>query len=576
MDNFNVVCNHKDANMDCTNLTKAHVLRIREKFFENPNKIIQDNMLANAMQIENPKRKRSRKVNGRAHNFTVKYFVGGNENFIYFIFIINFFVFFKVFIENLKHQICQKLFRAIYSVSQRRINTICNKIKMGSGITEQRGGDKRSSKYTEKFNSVKEFIGQLKGKESHYGRSKSRRLYLSSEYTISKLWELYNEKVAIELKVNYKYFSRIFNNNFNIGFGSPATDVCGYCVRTGTQINNADDLNIKSRLKTQLKVHKFRATQFYKLMKEEAPNSMSFCFDLQQVQVLPKVPIQDAFYAQQLSIYFFCITPTNCQDPVFYSWMENQAGRGATETSSALLDFLKNTNFSPNINRLRLFADGCGGQNKNSYIIHMLMLWLYKFAPDTIQKIELIFPVRGHSYLPADRIFGRVEKNLRRYSVIKTPEQYWKLYSNVGKIRKLGTDWSLWNIKMASTYLNKVKGISSCKRIYIKRGKLSTTILVKTELLYRSNDTTKKSETLLKSRKRLDQIEISELPLGHKIKNKKLASLKKLLVSLSGENWHCDPELEWMIPIFNEDGAENSEEENETCECAEEDDNEFT
>nr|CAI5853614.1 unnamed protein product [Callosobruchus analis] len=338
--------------MDCNGLSKEDMLRIRQTFYKQPDKITQDNILASYMVIQKPKRKRSRKENGKSHKFTVNYFI---------------------FTACTKKQVCQKLFRGLFSVSQRRINTICQKIITGSGISEQRGGDRKSHKSISKFNEVKNFISSLKGQESHYSRSKSRRIYLSAEYSISKLWNFYNEKVSDDKK-NYKYFSRIFNNNFNIGFGSPATDTCNFCVRTATQINNARSLSDKSQWQTQLKVHKVRASQFYKIMKEEQPNTISLCFDLQQVQVLPKVPIQDAFYAQQLSFYFFCITATNGKNPVFYSWMKNQAGRGATEISSALLDFLQKTNFAPDIHTLRLFCDGCGGQNKNSCTIHMLML----------------------------------------------------------------------------------------------------------------------------------------------------------------------------------------------------------
>lgn len=170
-----------------------------------------------------------------------------------------------MFIDNKKVQLCQKLFRGIYSVGQRRLNTICNKIVHGEAVEEKRGGDKRSSKFREKLLAVMDFIKQLKGKDSHYGRNKSKRIYLSPEYSISKLCDLYNEKATDNLKVNYKYFSRVFNK-FNIGFGSPATDVCGFCVRTVTQINNTKVANEIQKLQTELKVHRIKAAQFHKMM----------------------------------------------------------------------------------------------------------------------------------------------------------------------------------------------------------------------------------------------------------------------------------------------------------------------
>lgn len=125
-----------------------------------------------------------------------------------------------------------------------------------------------------------------------------------------------------------------------------------------------------------------RAKQFFKLVNEKPAQSVSYYFDLQQV--LPKVPIQDAFYAQQLSFYCFCVTDVDIKNPVFYTWMEHQAKRGSAGTSSALRDFLSKAEFEPDIKQFRLFADGCAEQNKNAHVMHMLMLWLYRDAPQNI------------------------------------------------------------------------------------------------------------------------------------------------------------------------------------------------
>lgn len=82
---------------------------------------------------------------------------------------------------------------------------------------------------------------------------------------------------------------------------------------------------------------------------------------------------------------------------------------GSNEIGSALLNYLRASNLN-GIRKIHLFADGCGCQNKNSHIMHLLMYWLHNESPDNIEEIEITFPVRGHSYLPADRVFGRVEK----------------------------------------------------------------------------------------------------------------------------------------------------------------------
>lgn len=430
-------------------------------------------------------------------------------------------------------------------------------MQSGGGIVEKRGGDKRSFGNVNKFKAVKKFIASLKGHESHYSRAKSRRIYLSSENNITTLWNLYNQSAVENMKVNYKYFSRIFNNNFNIAFGSPATDVCGFCVRTQTSISICKDKTEIDKLRLSLRLHKLRAKQFYNLMNEKPAQTVSYCFDLQQVQVLPKVPIQDAFYAQQLSFYCFCVTDVNTKKPVFYTWMEHQAKRGSAETSSALRDFLNKAEFGPDIKELRLFADGCAGQNKNAHMMHMLMLWLYRDAPQNIKSVVFTFPVRGHSYLPADRIFGQIEKVTRSYSTIKTPTQYYDIYSKKGDVKQLGRDWIVYDIKAATSSLKKIEGISAAKRIIIKRSQNNSDILLKTELFYRNDDPSKQFQTLLKRGKKLSTVHLPAVKLQNEIKPKKLQSLSKLLVELSGEHWVNDPELTWLQPIVTNTGGQN-------------------
>ncbi|XP_072402171.1 uncharacterized protein [Diabrotica undecimpunctata] len=530
-------CNHPNRKDFCCNdVTEDDIRTIRSMFYETINKNVQDNHLGHFMDVEKPDRSRNRKIERKSHNFFIRYHVWKNGK---------------------KICICQKLFLSIFSVSQRRVNTIARKMQSGSGIVENRGGDKRSFKNVKKFEAVKKFIASLKGHESHYGRAKSRRIYLSSENNITILWNLYNQSNAENLKVNYKYFSRIFNSHFNIAFGSPATDVCGFCVRTQTSISLCKDKTEIEKLRTSLRVHKIRAKQFFKLMKEKPEHTVSYCFDLQQVQVLPKVPIQDAFYAQQLSFYCFCVTDVDIKKPVFYTWMEHQAKRGSAETSSALRDFLNKSEFGSGIKQLRLFADGCAGQNKNAHMMHMLMLWLYRDAPQNIKSVVLIFPVRGHSYLPADRIFGQIEKVTRSYSTIKTPTQYYDIYSKKGEVKQLGRDWTVYDIKTALTCLKKIEGISAAKRIIIKRSQNNNNILLKTELFYRNDDPSKQFQTLLKRGKKLSTLHLPAVELQNEIKPKKLQSLSKLLVELSGVNWVNDPELTWLQPILSDTGEQN-------------------
>lgn len=44
----------------------------------------------------------------------------------------------------------------------------------------------------------------------------------------------------------------------------------------------------------------------------------------------------------------------------------------------------------------------------------MLSTWFLFLAPVHRESIEMVFPIVGHSFLPADRIFARIEKEMKK------------------------------------------------------------------------------------------------------------------------------------------------------------------
>ncbi|KAF2887914.1 hypothetical protein ILUMI_18259 [Ignelater luminosus] len=300
---FKVPCKHKDTNQFKCNLLKVDDIQFcREKFIKHPNKVKQDVPLSHCITMKIPRRKRSRKTENQEHH--------------------QFFLEYSLRTKHYRLEVGQKMFLAIFSVKKRR-------------------GDTKFRNYVDKKRKVRKFIATLKGKESHCSRAISRRIYLSSEMNITTLHKLYNDSVTKQYKVNYKFFSRLFNNDFNIKFGNLATDVCGFCKRHQNQISISKDKTEQQKLVTNLRIHKLRAKQFYKLLSENTENAITFCFDLQQVQDLLRVSISEALYAQQLSFNAFCVTDVTTRHPVFYTWTENQASRGCVEIGFALLDFVR-------------------------------------------------------------------------------------------------------------------------------------------------------------------------------------------------------------------------------------------
>jgi hypothetical protein len=447
-------CPHNTKKFSCAQFRPRHLKCFNSYFYSKPDKTRQDNIIGNLIQIRTVKRRRprpvaqnKRKKQGGERAFNVSYFLP-TEN-------------------GCRIPVCKKFFRSITKVSGKRLGTILHRVNSGQAIEERRGGDRRSMKNTMKKESVREFIRKLRGTESHYNRKKSKRIYLSSELSIRKLHSIYNDQASEDLKVKCSMFRKIFVTEFNIGFKSPASDTCSTCCLLKEKIKNAPlGSHERMRLMVEKRVHTQRAKAFYAHMKENVPDSTTFCFDLQQIQPLPKCPIQEAFYARQVNFYNLCVTDLATKHPIFYTWTEEQAGKGSIEISSALLHHLMTVDFNGN-STLRLFSDGCVSQNKNNIVLRTLIHFLQK-TETSIKKILLFFPVRGHSFLPADRVFGRSEKIIRKKPIVLTKEEYYECYENVGEIKVLGKDWVLYDTKSLRSFYKDLEQISEVKRIVIK------------------------------------------------------------------------------------------------------------
>nr|CAH7716063.1 unnamed protein product [Callosobruchus chinensis] len=358
-------------------------------------------------------------------------------------------------------------------------------IKTGAGVIDKRGGDRKTARLAKKTSKVIEFASNLKACESHYARSKSKRLYLPSILSINKLFRMHSDSVDENLKVEKTFFPKI-STKFNLGFGSSACDTCSYYFRTRSAIQSCEDGQEKQRLISYVAVHEAKAKGFHASIKRHC--KCHIC-----VQPPPKLNIGEAFYSRQVSFYCLCLTDVRTEHPPFYVWDETKAGRGAEEISSARTNFLQKSEVDNSITTIRLFADGCAGQNKNQHVVHALAYWLIKEVPPSVTSIVLYFPV-------ADRVFGRVENKLRKVEEVLDPAGYYKIYKEIAGVRVLGTDWDVKNYKDLTTALKKIEGISEMKRSFLQKSNTTngTEIKIKLEPTYCYDDISKEFHSMTK------------------------------------------------------------------------------
>lgn len=468
---------------------------------------------------------------------------------------------YAVHVHKTKVPICQKLFLKIFGITKQRVTYVMQRFfYIGDFADERRGGNRKVNKYKEQKESVHMFIQQLKCAETHYCRKTkfAERRYLPCELNIKKIYELlYKTSRFSHPKVKESYFRSIFNNSYNFGFGSPQTDVCSKCLELSGKIKNEADLEKKNALITEKRVHSLRAKAFFEKLREDVDGLKIISFDCQKNLPLPKVPDQMAYYSRQLYLFNFTMvegpsTQKFSKQNIFsYVCTENEFSKDSNLVASAVYHRLTETD-KTNITNIRLVADGCGGQNKNCIVVGACCKWLLTNL--NIKSIEIVFPVTGHSFMPADRIFGVIEKKLKRLEVIVHPSEIKEIIAETSTLVELGRncpilDWraSVKNIlKQTTSWPMKFK---ECKRFILKRSKKCGNVLVRGEPFYKSDMAA--AVNICRKQKNIAMIEAQVLPAVVSINKNKLEDVEKLLNKHFGAEWAEMPSLSFYKDLLS-------------------------
>lgn len=381
-------CNHRSG-FQCILLSMKDIKDFHSSFYSIPDKGKQDAFLLKFCRAKPPK-KLNHGSQKKPKSFTYEYTIVNQTG---------------------NHMlVCRDTFLKVLNITKHRIIGVFTRFKNGNSQVpvETRGGDHKQVQYGDRREAVKLFIKSLKGCESHYGRGKSERLYLSSDLTIGKLFNMYNNKQENEgradLKVKRSFFFRIFSSKFNIGFSAPAVDECSTCLQLGIKIEEAkNDEEKKKVLEAEKTLHVKQANSFFERLRNKEYDCFLMSYDCQKNLVLPKVSDQQAYYSRQLYCYNLSVTKGISKDSLIpenvsvYTWTEDKAKKSSNEVASVVFNEMNSLDLN-GYNKIRLVADGCPGQNKNINVLTMCAKWLANNAPPAITNIELIFPVTGHSF----------------------------------------------------------------------------------------------------------------------------------------------------------------------------------
>lgn len=543
-------CNHKSSKaFQCSEVSMQDVRRFNQKFYAKADRLVQNNFILRHVTVETPKRKRSRSgnVDSQGKQVTTKYYIPSLRD---------------GHVSNVP--VCKKMFIETLLVSRDRVQNICKKfLETGTESVESRGGDRKSVLFTEKKTAVKNFIQSIPVLESHYCRGKNiQRQYLSSDLSIKRLWNMYQNNCDPNLKVKYDYFRNIFDIDYNIGFGAPATDCCSTCISLKGEIKLCKDVEKKQCLKTHLNLHKMKATAFFDQVRNSDEGELVFSFDCQKNQVIPKIPDQSSYYLRQIYLYNFTICKGTShsqltKDNVFsYVWLENDYKKGSNEIASAVYHQLKATDLT-DIRTIKLIADGCGGQNKNSMIIGMIAKFLLSDAPSTLKIIKVVFPVVGHSFIPPDRVFGAIEKDIKKHDTLLTDKNYIDIIQRHATVIRLGED-ECPVLDWKSAVFDKIKKPSNwhfklqpCKRVVVSKTKSNNgKCVVRGEINYVNNIGEGKS--ILKPGKKIQDLNPKTIKKGVLLKEAKLKDIDTLLKKHFSPAWKEREDLNFFNNIFEQ------------------------
>ena len=345
-------------------------------------------------------------------------------------------------LNRIDRRVCRQAFLSIHGITKAKLQILLQKKREsgnGTPILDKRGKFASPKAIVgPSLESVHSHIATLPVIASHYTRATTpHRRYLETGSTIKTLhcdyilW-MYENRPGVP-PVTQRFYQTVFTRDYNIVSQAPKTDVCTTCETLRMQIRNQKELGCDAtQLQLQLEEHEKKAKVPRDLLKAaelqgkktgQDCNIKTVAMDLQQTLPCPRLRAGAAYYKRKVWLYNFCVYDINEQEGSMFVWDEMTAGRGADEMASCLLKWIdiKMRQQGQDFTTLRVFCDNCAGQNKN----HIMVLAALKLVQASVLfRVEFVFMVSGHSYLPCDRAFGNIEKKLATYAFITCPDMY--------------------------------------------------------------------------------------------------------------------------------------------------------
>lgn len=156
---------------------------------------------------------------------------------------------------------------------------------------------------------------------------------------------------------------------------------------------------------------------------------VGICIDFMANISLPCISVQDAYYLRQLTVNVFGVHNLATRESTIFIYHEVEGGKGSNEVCTMLNWYIKNK-VNKDVKTLYLFGDNCSGHNKNNTMVRMMMQLC---EVNRFSNAKLIFPIRGHYFMPNDWDFAIIRRKLRKEERYYTVEEVVELIRNSSK-----------------------------------------------------------------------------------------------------------------------------------------------
>ncbi|XP_055632844.1 uncharacterized protein LOC129773272 [Toxorhynchites rutilus septentrionalis] len=283
-------------------------------------------------------------------------------------------------------KVCKRMFVSTYDLKERKTRVLADKLVSGAGIARddmRKDNTSRKKIDPEHAQYIVKHIKSFPVEESHYSREKSSCLYLSSDLTIHRMHELYQNQCGVDniIPVHYNTYRLAFNS-LNIKFRKPKVDTCNTCDMIKVELQVEKDIVKREEILVRKEAHQLGAGRMYDEKKQDrlqANTDLSvrtISFDLQKQLATPYLTCGRSFYSRQLYTYNLTIFETQVGKniPLCYIWDETRAKRGSREIGSCLWAYMKN--LPVYVEKLNMYSDRCAGQNNNRIILFLMIFML--------------------------------------------------------------------------------------------------------------------------------------------------------------------------------------------------------